>query len=492
MPAVKTTPEQPAIPPARKLAGYNIYQLRKFCLSIGVPTYGRKAELITRLSTPESDRVHAKSTKRPPGIGEFDFIDLQGGHKHYAVPPQREAVLSEFMEHKLAKDISDGTANQHRAHLRVLEGFFALKDYPEDFRYKEIKKRDCTRFKNWLNRDRNYKPRSINSIVITIRDFLRFALTGRTSGIHPDITDTLSIKRGGIDKQSDNVREITYDEYVALRNELPKMRDKVVLAVLYDSGCRKSEVFNLQVRDFKSDSYGTYISVDGKTGPRDVQLVESVHDLRSWINAFPARINKDAYLFGNPLNRYSKPLSEGTFKHHYYPAVRRLGFQGEITPHTFRHNRALQFAKAGVQEEVMRGHFGWGKGSEMPSYYIRLASKDIRAAVLKAQGQDHLLPPDEDGNGKANTTPCASCGSYQPLTNAYCSVCGGGLSVEAKAKSGDTLSFLNNLPPEQHTKATQLARMLLNASEDPETKGLLEGLKESLAPGKGWQPAESS
>ncbi|MDP6364218.1 MAG: tyrosine-type recombinase/integrase, partial [Candidatus Poseidoniia archaeon] len=479
MPTVATTPEPPAIPTVDTLRKMSVIELRKLCVFNRLPVYGHKADIVNRLATPKSEWVLSRDTHRPKDAGLFDFQDTHDGHRFYPAAPQRLAVMEEFIEHKKAQEITDDRVRNIILQLRSFEGFLCMK-YPAEFTYAELTLLDCTRYKNWL-KERGLKPRTRKVMAITARDFLRFAIEGRLTGPHPDISDPFKTPNDRKDRQSDNVREITFEEYVSIRKGLRRVRDTVILSVLYDSGCRLGEVLGLRVRDFKSDEYGTFIAVDGKTGERDVQLVESVHDLRSWINAFTGRDNSENYLFGSASFGYSRPMPASSFYNGFHNALEAAGLKGEITAHTFRHNRALQFAKAAVQEEVMRGHFGWEKGSDMPSYYIKLASKDVRAAVLKARGQENLLPPEEDGNGKANTTPCASCGSYQPLTNAYCSVCGGGLSVEAKAKSGDTISFLNNLPPEQHTKATQLARMLLNAAEDPETKGLLEGLKESLA-----------
>jgi hypothetical protein len=138
----------------------------------------------------------------------------------------------------------------------------------------------------------------------------------------------------------------------------------------------------------------------------------------------------------------------------------------------------------------MREHFGWGKGSDMPSYYIKLSSKDVRAAVMKASGLGHLLPPEEKGSGEADTTPCAKCGSYQPQTNAYCSICGAGMTVEAAIDGKNAISFLNNLPPEQHTEATAMMMMIVRASKNPEIRELLEDLGHKFEPGEGWVSTE--
>ena len=468
----------------------SVAQLRTLCRANELPLYGRRADLIRRLTAPDKDKVRRRGVHRPPELGTFDFIDQKDGDRIYSAAPHRAKVMGEFVEHKVAKEVSDGRLKSIQHQLRTFEGFLCM-NHPQEFTFEDLTLLDCTRFRNWLKKEREMKPRTRKVVAITIRDFLRFAITGRLSGEHPGISEPLKVGTLREEKQSDNVREIPFEEYAEIRKGLGRIRDKTILALLYDSGCRIGEILALRVVDFKSDS-GTWLHIpESKNGlARDVLLVESVHDLRSWMNSFPMRDNPDSYLFGSERCNYSNPLSSSTFYNNFYPALEAAGLKGVVSAHTFRHNRALQFAKAGIQEEVMRMHFGWEKGSDMPSYYIQLLGKDVRVAVMKARGLGHLLPPEEEDTGSSDTFPCAKCGNYQPRTSAFCSICGGGLSIEAVEKGKDAMSFLNNLPPEQHTEATAMIMMIVRASKNPEIRELLEDLGNKFEPGEGWVSTE--
>ena len=52
-------------------------------------------------------------------------------------------------------------------------------------------------------------------------------------------------------------------------------RDRTVIAVLYESGTRVSEMCGLAVGDVEFDQYGARIIVDGKTGVRRVRSMPS-------------------------------------------------------------------------------------------------------------------------------------------------------------------------------------------------------------------------
>jgi len=74
-------------------------------------------------------------------------------------------------------------------------------------------------------------------------------------------------------------------------------RDKALIAVLYESGCRIGEIASLRIGDINYDEYGAYAIVKGKTGSRRVRMVFSAPILASWINVHPARANSESPLW---------------------------------------------------------------------------------------------------------------------------------------------------------------------------------------------------
>lgn len=60
-------------------------------------------------------------------------------------------------------------------------------------------------------------------------------------------------------------------------------RDKVLVSILYESGCRISKILNLKIRNMEFDSYGADLIVKGKTGQHRVRLIDSVPRLMTWL-----------------------------------------------------------------------------------------------------------------------------------------------------------------------------------------------------------------
>jgi len=68
-------------------------------------------------------------------------------------------------------------------------------------------------------------------------------------------------------------------------------RDRALIMLLWDSGCRISEILSRSVGHVEFDRYGAVIMVDGKTGQRRLRLTACVGDLQSWINVHPMKNN---------------------------------------------------------------------------------------------------------------------------------------------------------------------------------------------------------
>jgi integrase len=56
-------------------------------------------------------------------------------------------------------------------------------------------------------------------------------------------------------------------------NAAPSPRDKAFIFVLYESGCRISELFALRVRNIQFDENEAILNLDGKTGQRRVGVI---------------------------------------------------------------------------------------------------------------------------------------------------------------------------------------------------------------------------
>jgi integrase len=86
---------------------------------------------------------------------------------------------------------------------------------------------------------------------------------------------------------------LTEEEVLKLIKATSYPRDKVLISVLYESGCRIGEVLSLRMKHVQFDEYGCQIIVNGKTGQRRVRLIASAPYLNNWINLHPFNDNPE-------------------------------------------------------------------------------------------------------------------------------------------------------------------------------------------------------
>jgi integrase len=80
----------------------------------------------------------------------------------------------------------------------------------------------------------------------------------------------------------------------------PNKRDRCYHAISRDSSARPHEILNLRIRDIVFKQVGTKqyaeVLVNGKTGSRNLPLIDSLPYVKEWLDQHPQRNNKNAYL----------------------------------------------------------------------------------------------------------------------------------------------------------------------------------------------------
>jgi len=233
---------------------------------------------------------------------------------------------------------------------------------------------------------------------------------------------------------------ITESEVRQLIDTVSHPRDKAIISMLYESGCRIGEVLSLRIRNAVFDEYGTVLTVTGKTGSRRVRIISATPYLAAWINSHPDSKNPEAPLWVGIGTRKRN-------KHIDYPAVRilitraakRAGIKKKIYPHLFRHSRAT-FLATRLTEAQMNEYFGWAQGSSMPSTYVHLSGRDVDDALLKMHG---LVKDDTKQEAPLKPKDCERCEERNPATSKFCNRCGAPLDIETAIALDDEMSGLD-------------------------------------------------
>ncbi len=120
--------------------------------------------------------------------------------------------------------------------------------------------------------------------------------TGSSDWLLPDM-DIVKFKPKPPQYEVPPERVLQSDHVRSLLEACETQRDRALVAVVWDSAARISEILNCNIGHVTFDRYGAMIAVTGKTGRRSIRLVSSVPDLQVWINIHPFKNNPDAPLF---------------------------------------------------------------------------------------------------------------------------------------------------------------------------------------------------
>lgn len=90
---------------------------------------------------------------------------------------------------------------------------------------------------------------------------------------------------------------VSEDEALKIIEACEGLRDKALLASLYDLGCRPAELLQLTIGNVSFDEFGVVFKIKGKTGPRTVRGIFCSPFLRAWLDFHPLRSKPRAPLW---------------------------------------------------------------------------------------------------------------------------------------------------------------------------------------------------
>ena len=247
---------------------------------------------------------------------------------------------------------------------------------------------------------------------------------------------------------------LTAEEVTAMINAGLSVKDRAFISILYETGCRVSEVARLTWKDLVfNPPFGIKCYVaDEKVGTtRYVRLLSSVSLLSTWKNMTPKPGDDDPVFItrtGDPMNY---DLALWTVR----KLAKRAGIQKNVHPHLFRHTRITHLIASGVQESVIKKMMWNNLNSQMFSVYVSLGEEDIdrelaqNAGIKMKDPQKKFLDPIQ----------CQGCGELNGPTHQFCSMCGKPLTPDARA-TVDEITAYAKAQPEYAQVQAMLQRMI--------------------------------
>ncbi|OGS51269.1 MAG: hypothetical protein A3K65_06115 [Euryarchaeota archaeon RBG_16_68_12] len=239
------------------------------------------------------------------------------------------------------------------------------------------------------------------------------------------------------DKLPENLTE---DDVKRLVSASRHSRDRALVSVLWESGCRVGELLTMRVKHVAFEDEVTRITIDGKTGARRVPLIDSTPYLAEWMDHHPLRDKPAAPLWvGIGTVGRDEPLEYPAFRKMLVQVARRAAVKKDVNPHNFRHGRATFLANH-LTEAQMNLYLGWVPGSGMPAVYVHLSGRDVDDVILELRGKK---PREATPESTMAPKTCVRCGTSNKATGRYCARCGAVLDVATAVAAQDRLRDLD-------------------------------------------------
>ena len=139
----------------------------------------------------------------------------------------------------------------------------------------------------FLELKKNYSDSTIMDYENVMKRFYKW--------LFGSLPDFFNIKYSHKSSHDKKMELITRGDIERMIDACNNTRDKALISLLYDSGCRIGEILTLRMDDIVFDEYGMILRVHGKTGNRSVRIVgDSISYLKDYIRS---KDDKDESLF---------------------------------------------------------------------------------------------------------------------------------------------------------------------------------------------------
>ena len=331
---------------------------------------------------------------------------------------KNKEIIGDYTEHLFMRGLSKPRV------LKYLEILYAIsKDIEKDFN--KINEKDVRSFLSKINQ-KDYSPWTKQIYRVVIKRLMMWQNNGKL----PECVAWVKVHIGKSERKLPGDGELlTEEEIDKILAGCSNIRDRCLISVLYESGCRIGEVASLRISNIKFDDYGVVIVVIGKTGARKIRLVKSTQLLKALIEVHPFKDDPTNALWINMGTRnHKKPMMYGAIRKQIQRICKSVGIKKRCNPHMFRHSRATQLASH-LTEFQMNQYFGWTQGSDMPSTYVHMNGRDVDSAILTMNG----IAQETKEDLKNKSIRCPRCEIINAPLTKYCSRCNQILDIGAAA-----------------------------------------------------------
>jgi site-specific recombinase XerD len=307
-------------------------------------------------------------------------------------PPSFASLVQQFFTEYLVtqRALSPRTIASYRDALMLFLDFAhqRLGKAPTALRLADIEPELILAFLDHLEQQRHNTVRSRNLRLTGLRAFLKFAARRDVSSLYV-IERALGVPMKRFERPM--LGFLSREEMLAVMGEpgntWTSQRDHLLLAMLYNTGARVSEIIGVRVADVVLDGPAC-VHLRGKgRKQRSVPLWKTtVQEVRAWLRRNPTLGGGAALL----PNRHGQAMTRGNVNQRLHIAVARASkahsslAKRSISPHTIRHATAMHLLQSGVAFSVIALWLGHESTTTTHRYVeADLAMKDKALARLQ-------------------------------------------------------------------------------------------------------------
>ena len=250
--------------------------------------------------------------------------------------------LSNFLGKYLIveRNMSDNTIRSYKKTFQILIDYLVnIKNFKlSDITFKNVTREIILEFLDYLENDKKNSIRTMNQRLASLKSFYQYCKIDEIDNID-NIRKILMIKAK---KEIKKVMVyLTEEELKQIFDNIDTStkigrRDLTILTLLYDTAARASEIINLKMEDIRLEENRIVLTGKGNK-QRVVPIMEQTKKLL---------VN---YIKENNItnNIYGKNATYSIIKY-LFKKINNMFLEKNITPHTFRHTRAVHLLDKGV------------------------------------------------------------------------------------------------------------------------------------------------
>jgi integrase/recombinase XerD len=294
-----------------------------------------------------------------------------------------KGMVSAFLSTRRLRNLSPNTITFYSQHLnKFLE--FMESHYPDV----SLEKIDNTILREYVSGlKENHSAGRVNHYIKVLKILFKFMVeegvisenpSKKVSRIKADQTATATFSNSQI---------MTMLEVTKHQMDFPGIRNYALITLLYDTGCRISELLDLKIDDVQLDE--KILTVKGKRGKGRVVPFgdRSLISLVKYLNRRTTLFGKDGVLF---LTKFCDPLTRRMTN----KIIERIGEKAKVknvrlSAHTFRHTFAKNWLMNGgdiFSLQKILGH----RTLDMVRNYVNITFNDIQSQHSKFSPGDNL------------------------------------------------------------------------------------------------------